>query len=230
LQRHVTQTLSDISEGIITAFAVNGEACPFYDYGEMIYSMYYVMQVRTGEEDKICHMLKPPVFGECDKCFIPKVMRKYKVKGSYEMRRLILFPGYVFVATDDVKQLFFRLKQVPSLTKLLRDDDYFYPVSNNEMDKLISLMNDNYTVNMSYGYKEGSEVVITSGPMVGMQGAIKKIDRHHRTAWLQVEMFGRVTEIQIGLELVGVGEMSERILADSWQDLLFKRSKKYKGS
>ena len=37
---------------------------------------------------------------------------------------------------------------------------------------------------------------------MGMEGMIKKIDRHKRKAWLEVPMFGRVQTVQVGVEIV----------------------------
>lgn len=37
---------------------------------------------------------------------------------------------------------------------------------------------------------------------MGMEGYIRKINRHKRKNWIEVEMFGRVTEMQVGCEIV----------------------------
>ena len=37
---------------------------------------------------------------------------------------------------------------------------------------------------------------------MGLEGCIKKIDRHKRTAWLEIEMMGRIVETRVGLEVV----------------------------
>ncbi len=37
---------------------------------------------------------------------------------------------------------------------------------------------------------------------MGLEGAIRKIDRHKRKAWLEMEMFGRRQQIEIGLEII----------------------------
>ncbi len=51
-----------------------------------------------------------------------------------------MFPGYVFVKSDDVEQLFFDLKRVPEFTNLLHDGEYvFVPLKENEC-KFINLL------------------------------------------------------------------------------------------
>ena len=55
---------------------------------------------------------------------------------------------------------------------------------------------------MSRVFIENDRVIITSGPLKGNEALIKKIDRHKRRAYLEIEMFGRKVEAQVGLEIV----------------------------
>ena len=61
---------------------------------------------------------------------------------------------------------------------------------------------ENRTVRMSTGVVEGDDVIILNGPLMGRAGWIKKIDRHKRLAYLEVEMPGRTTTVKLGLEIV----------------------------
>ena len=56
--------------------------------------------------------------------------------------------------------------------------------------------------NMSEGIIENDRVVVTKGPLKGNEGLIRKIDRHKRRAYLEVGLFGRKIETQVGLEIV----------------------------
>ena len=55
---------------------------------------------------------------------------------------------------------------------------------------------------ISTGYKEGDRVVITEGPLVGLESRIKKVNRTRRTALLEVNLLGEVREITIGLRVL----------------------------
>ena len=54
---------------------------------------------------------------------------------------------------------------------------------------------------MSEGYIEGDKVRVTAGPLCGLEGLIKKIDRHKRTACLEFDMFGQTVSTSVGLEI-----------------------------
>ena len=57
-------------------------------------------------------------------------------------------------------------------------------------------------VGMSEGFIKNDKVVITSGPLVGREGLIRKIDRHKRKAFIEIEMFGRPQKVEMGVEIL----------------------------
>ena len=61
---------------------------------------------------------------------------------------------------------------------------------------------ENRVVAVSVGSKKSSVTKRLPGPLKGKEGLLRKIDRHKRNGWLEVEMFGRKKEIQVGLEIV----------------------------
>ncbi|MCD8120111.1 MAG: KOW motif-containing protein [Lachnospiraceae bacterium] len=55
---------------------------------------------------------------------------------------------------------------------------------------------------MSVGVMENDRVKIISGPMKGMEGCIRKVNRHKRLAKIEVNMFGGLMEATVGVEVV----------------------------
>ena len=49
---------------------------------------------------------------------------------------------------------------------------------------------------------EGDRIIVLKGPLVGREGWIRKINRRKRTAYLEIEMFGRTIQTKIGLGIV----------------------------
>lgn len=52
------------------------------------------------------------------------------------------------------------------------------------------------------GFDEGNEIKIISGPLKDMEGMVKKINLHKRTAEVEVEFMGRKTAVYLGIELL----------------------------
>lgn len=77
------------------------------------------------------------------------------------------------------------------------------PLTDQEVELLIRMGGDKeQLVRLSQGIIEGDQVHIISGPLQGMEGAIRKIDRHKRIAVLSLDMFGRTVDMKVGLEII----------------------------
>ena len=164
---------------------------------------WYVMQVRTGTEENICIQCRKGMGVDILKnCFLPCYEEKRKIRGEWKILKKLLFPGYVFVISDDIDQLYQKLKKVIGLTKLIGTGKEIIPLTEEEVRFLMKFGGEEQIVVMSEGIIEGSKVIINSGPLKGMEGYIRKIDRHKRKAYLEVPMFNGMQNIQVGLEIV----------------------------
>lgn len=94
------------------------------------------------------------------------------------------------------------LRKVIGLTKLIGTGDEIVPLVQEEIDLLMKIGTDKQLVEMSSGIIENDRVQILAGPLMGMEGNIRRIDRHKRTAYLEIEMFGRTVEMKVGLEII----------------------------
>lgn len=164
--------------------------------------MWYVVQVRTGMEQEImtqCRKIIPSSILE--RCFIPyyEMMKKYQ--GEWHKEKKVLFPGYVFMSTDDIDSLYMELKRVIGLTKLIGNGEEIIPLRQEDTRFLKKFGKEKQVVKMSKGVILDEKVIITDGPLKGKEGIIKKIDRHKRKAYLAVPIFGRILDAQVGLEI-----------------------------
>lgn len=165
--------------------------------------MWYVMQVRTGLEENICLQCKKNISSKTLKeCFIPYYEEKRRIKGEWKILRKVLFPGYVILDSEKLDKLYLDLKQISGLTHLLGTGREVVPLTEEEVKLLKDFGGKEQVVYLSEGIIENSRVIITSGPLKGKEGYIKKIDRHKRKAYLDVTIFGRIQKIQVGLEIL----------------------------
>ena len=73
-----------------------------------------------------------------------------------------------------------------------KNDQLYLSVKEEELTWIRKLCGDDLTVALSKGVKENGKIRFTSGPLVGMEGLVRKVDRHRRLVTLEIEMFGRV--------------------------------------
>lgn len=94
------------------------------------------------------------------------------------------------------------LRKVIGLTKLIGIGREIVPLTEQEVMLIEKLVNEDGLVGMSQGIIQGGRTVITSGPLKGLEGCIRRIDRHKRIARIEIEMMGRMLETQVGLEIL----------------------------
>lgn len=165
--------------------------------------MWYVIQVRSGTEETIRQQcLNRIPGGILQHCFIPHYEIQRKIRGRWEIRQKILFPGYVFAVTEDLEALYKSLKKVIGMTKLIGTGREIVPLTEAEQQFLLEFGGEEQLVELSEGVIEHSVIRVTSGPLQGKEGYIRRIDRHKRKAWLELELFGEKRLVEAGLEIV----------------------------
>lgn len=163
-------------------------------------------QVRAGRELLTLDMCRQLLSDDAlQESFAPETELMRHVAGEWQLKRRLLFPGYLFFVTSDVEALHDGLAKVPALTKLLGangEEKSFSPLTEQEKDWLSAFMDNTHVVRMSEGYIAGDKVKVTRGPLMGMEGDIRKIDRHKRRAYLDITLFGRTVPTSVGLEII----------------------------
>lgn len=164
----------------------------------------YVVQVIGGRETKAVKLVVSVAKDAVQSCFVPRREMMKRIDGVWVKRREILFPGYVFVQTDDPVGVQQALHAVPAFARMLTSSgDTFVPLTHDEVTWInVHADAETHVVEMSKGFIEGDCVVVTLGPLRGQEASIARIDRHKRLAWVDMNMFGRHKMIRIGLEIV----------------------------
>lgn len=167
-------------------------------------SSWYVVQVATGREEAMCELIERVApDGVLEECFTPRFETQKKVRGEWVGVRPVLFPGYLIVVTDRVDELWAALRRMSEFTRLLSVGEAFAPLSDEDRAWLsVFTERGSRTVPMSMGVIEGDRVLVTSGPLMGREALIKRVDRRRSIAYLELEMFGRTLTTKVGLGIV----------------------------
>ena len=164
---------------------------------------WYVVQVTVGREEKIVHQIESNIPQELlIRCFVPKYKFMKRYYGSWHIEEKITFPGYIFIKSDRIEDFFTKLKMTQAFTKMLGlNRGEIFPIYDEDVMFLLKY-DENDSLDISKGYILGGKTIITSGPLVGHEGIIRRIDRHKRLAFLEVELLGQITTVKVGLEII----------------------------
>lgn len=165
---------------------------------------WYAVWVQTGKEEQIRDICRRRLADKkvYEDCFLPKYEKPWKENGVWIKKQEILFPGYLFFIAEDPIGLSSALKELPEFAKVLGDDDGPIPLYLAEVEFLRKHINRDRVFEVSIGELIGERLVVTDGPLKDLVGKVVHVDRHKRQAVLEVELFGRVMKMKVGLEIV----------------------------
>jgi len=172
---------------------------------------WYALFVMTGYEHEVANNILRLWRLDGLRPFIPMFDARFRKAGKVLKEKRRWIPGYVFLESE-ATGLDFYLQVKPHILltekalKLLRYGngymDSSFEMQEAERAFLDKLLNDEQCVEMSHGYSKGTTIIITDGPMVGLEGLIKKVNRHKMEATIETRFFGSMREVTVGLEII----------------------------
>ncbi len=165
--------------------------------------MWYVIWTTTGQEEKTEALIEKLVDHDTYKCCLILYKNKFeKRKGERQKVRKKLLPSYIFVESDRIEDFSEQLQKLPGFNVVLSSEKEYQPLREREVQIIEKFAGYGSVIDTSVGYIVGDHIVVTEGPLIGCEGLIKKINRHKRIAIIEMNMFDRVTDVSVGLEIV----------------------------
>lgn len=165
---------------------------------------WYVVQVFRGKEDIFIDRLKQ--YGDYN-VFTPKQVQLFKRKDRVIKVLKPMFAGYIFVETDEDYKTFREFYQqsisiIEGCIKVLKYKDEVEALYPQERLFIERFVNKDRVIDSSIGFIEGDHIKIIEGPLVGNESLIKKINRHKRTALVEITLFGELQSIELSCEII----------------------------
>ncbi len=177
---------------------------------------WYVLYTRANAEQRVIKDMKEVFAKRATEYsldpFCPESEFYYRTSKAKKLGKVYkkrpLFPCYVFLETDMPEKEF--LKQFSSyffestdIVRILRNgSNGSIAIANDEQTRFEYLFKGRRCLEHSVGYIEGDKVIVTSGPLMGLEGLITHICRHDQVATVKIDMFGRSLEAKLALEIV----------------------------
>jgi len=171
-----------------------------------------ILFARTGSEEKLRDTLKASLNANEYLPFVPVKETPFRSKGVIHKVRKPLFPGYIFVQTGIESGLISEKLEVAlrniegnkHLYSILHygDDKKDVVVREEERSNWERLFDGGFCIKGSIGIIEGDVIRVTSGALMGLEGRIKRINRHKREAVMEMHIMGQSREVTLMLEIV----------------------------
>lgn len=175
---------------------------------------WYVIQVLTGHEGRMSSLIMATFAQQkrtaeaggalhLEECFTPRFCGRKKWKDGWRDVEYPLLPGYVIAVTDTPAALAELLRGINGMCRLVSSGDAYTPLDDGERAWVEAQTNrGDRVVPMSFGYKEGDNLVVTSGPLKGFEGRIVRVDRRNCLAHLEFHVGEKTIKTSVGLAVV----------------------------
>ncbi|MGH4140384.1 antiterminator LoaP [Clostridium sp.] len=163
---------------------------------------WYVLFVITSHEEKVRKTLEKEV-GHGYQFIVPTRELRERKNGEWHIVKRKLFPGYVLIKGIMNIELYYKLKKIPGIIKILSNQDEVLTVDEKELKVLkILLDNQDNNIGISTLYKQNDSIKIIAGPLVGLEGQIIKADFRKGRAKVSLSFMNEERIVELGIELV----------------------------
>lgn len=166
--------------------------------------LWYAIQTYTGKEERLAEMIRLIVPKECaGECFVPYFEQLHCWHQQNQVRVLRLFPGYIFLSSDDIEGLFQHLKMVPAMSKIITAGEFeFIPMYDGEAEFLLQMMDQDHIVRLTYVATDGkNHVSYMSGPLEKCRDSIQNYQFKKRFAQIRMQIAGQEKTARVGIIL-----------------------------
>mgnify|MGYP000873449739 FL=1 len=159
---------------------------------------YYVLYCQSLKIEKLYYVFNNQKDVEA---FIPRYEKYIRSKDKVIINPM--FPGYLFIKTSKNQiefdtMLTLMYEQKDGVIKELKKDEVS-ALTKDEIHLLKLLLNEQYILKMSKGYKQTNKTIIIEGPLKQLQEHIISVNKREHFAILNIEFLNR--RIKAGIEM-----------------------------
>jgi transcriptional antiterminator NusG len=168
---------------------------------------WYVLQVFTGFEQKVCSAIEQKIsdFNLQDRIFKVLVPEEDVIEvknGKRYERRKMMFPGYVFVNMEKDDEAWYHLRTVNGVSKFVGagvpeplPDKYVLRILNQTGEVTVK-------PKLEIDFEVGENVKVISGPFRGYAGEIKEVLPEKGAVKVMISIFGRSTSVELDFDQI----------------------------
>lgn len=165
-------------------------------------NLWYAVFVKTGNEQIVKEKIAYTFKGSDVLPVVPQRRINERKNGAWHEKIKPLFPGYIlikgYISIDD----YYILKTVPGILKILRDYNGLYRIHPDEIEIMGRLMIDGEVIGISTAYQEGDSIIISDGPLLGMEGLIQSVDNRKGRVRVCLSFLGDKRTIDLSIKLI----------------------------
>jgi len=155
----------------------------------------------TGDEENVKERIKYRL-PENYLVMVPKRKLKLRKGGILRVETKVLFPGYVLINGEIDTSVYYQLKNIPGILRLLKTGNSVAPIDSSEMAVLSRLICNNEEIGFSNVLIENGKVRVVDGPLFSLEGIILSINHRKERAKVKLSFLGEERTVDLGISLL----------------------------
>ena len=172
---------------------------------------WYVVNTYSGHENKVKEKLEMrsnsmDMQDYIFRVIVPEEKEITEKDGVKKEKIKKMFPGYILVEMVMSDEAWYVVRNTPGVTGFIGSSGKGAkptPLQPYEVDRILNNMGIS-RIDASKELKVGLKVKIISGPFAGMVGIIDSIDTESQKINLNVDLFGQITSVEVGINEIGI--------------------------
>jgi transcriptional antiterminator NusG len=168
---------------------------------------YFAVQVKTRGEEKFIRHLRAFHPEVSFPIYFPKRAVNLRRRGRIYPTTAAIFPGYIFLEVEDEGELLSRqwaLRRTEGFYRFLRSNQNISPLFGKDLELVLHFIKKvGPLAGSSKAYfDENARIVITEGPLMGLEGNIVKVDKRKGRAKIKLDLYDDSFSIDLAFEVI----------------------------
>lgn len=163
--------------------------------------MWYVLQVKNGKEEEI----RDKLIGYGFHALVPSHNKWTRSKGSWSLKKTIIFTGYVFVKLNYDAESYYKITNTDGVVRFLgekTDPSYLTFIE----AEWIRLLGENGVLEPTEVMIENGQLKVLKGILLNFKSRIKSFDARQRKAIFEIHVLNEVKEITLSIDVINADE------------------------
>jgi transcriptional antiterminator NusG len=168
---------------------------------------YYALQVKTRSEEKYIKLLKALHPDISCPIYFPQRKVDIRRRGRISTSTAPVFPGYIFVEAgeeDEILRHQWDFRRTDGFFRFLRSNQNITPLAGKDLEVALHFIKKVGPVagKSKVYFNENSRIVVTEGPMMGLEGKIIKVDKRKGRAKIKLDLYDDSFSIDLAFEII----------------------------
>lgn len=169
-----------------------------------MYSSIVCVGCRAGCETQVAEAIELKFDA---RALFPTYERDERKNGIWQKKTYPMLNGYVFVYAEKDIDLSL-IGRIDNVNRVLRYDEGEHDLRGGDREFALWIMKYNGCIGVSRAFREGDVTRIAQGPLKEYEGMIKKIDRRHKSALLEITVGDTIKHLWLSFEWMEEDEVT----------------------